>query len=501
MESDNKQRMQAYISARKEHPAWQLLASNTAPSVLSTLQGLFDERHDGVELESAIANLAEVLEAQTMASDLKVEGSDFTAEANKELRQWIRRGLVVERKGKIIATDALQKAFSFVDGLNNQLMTSTASHLSIVQREIENVDANLNPNSSSRISHIERKIRALEDELEAAKAGDFDVLEGEDAVESIREVYHLATSLTSDFRRVEDSYREADKKLRESIISERKNRGDIVDKLLDSHDQLLETAEGRVFHNFHQQLGRTIELEDMSERLKTILSHPDAPKALDQSQRQELRWLKTHLVDESEAVIKARARSERDVKGFLKAGLAAEHHRVGQLLQEILSVSIDVDWSSQAVRRSDSPISPVGISVSNLPVVERLRVKEVEVDETQELDLRDQYTDLNDLGADFWSSFDSLDRQTLLNETKTYLSTQEEGVPLSALANHFSPEHDLESIALWLSIAREAEIPFSSERESFDLVAGEGKSFQYKVPKVVLSAEAIQDIKIEDLEG
>ncbi|OUS03080.1 hypothetical protein A9Q81_08280 [Gammaproteobacteria bacterium 42_54_T18] len=501
MDTGNKRRMQSYISTRREHPAWQLLASRTAPSVLSALQGLFEERNDGIEIELAIATLSEVLKAQSLVSELEFAGDDYSAEANKELRQWIRKGLVVERKGKISATDSLQKAFNFVDSLSNQLMTSTASRLSTVQREIENLDSNLNPNPKSRVSHIERKIRALEEELEAVKAGKFKVLAGDEAVESIREVYHLASSLRADFRRVEDSYREADKQLRESIISERKNRGDVVDKLLDSHDQLLDTAEGRVFHNFHQQLSRTIELDDMSERLKTILLHPQARNALDKQQQLELRWLKTSLVDESEAVIKARARGERDVKGFLKAGLAAEHHKVGQLLQEILSVSVDVNWSSQAIRRDGSPIPPVAFACANIPLVERLRIKELEDMDAQELDLTAQHSGLEDMDADFWSSFDSLDRQALVDETRNYLKSKGRALPLSELASHFRPKHDLETITLWLSLAREADIPITTERENFELDVGEGKYLRYCVPKVSLSTEAIQGIDLEDFEG
>ncbi len=297
----------------------------------------------------------------------------------------------MERQGKIIATDALQKAFSFVEGLNKQLMTSTASRLSTVQREIENLESNLNPDPKNRTSHIKRKIKALEEELKAVEAGCFKILTGEDAAESIREVYHLASSLRADFRRVEDSYREADKQLRQSIISEQQNRGNVVDKLLDSHDQLLDTVEGRVFHNFHQQLSRTIELDDMSERLKTILQHSQSRLALDRQQQLELRWLKRYLVAESEAVIKARAHSERDVKGFLKTGLAAEHHRVGQLLQELLAVAVDVNWSSQSVRRSDSPVPPVAVACASVPLVERLRFKTLEDEEAQPLDLRSQF--------------------------------------------------------------------------------------------------------------
>jgi hypothetical protein len=58
-------------------------------------------------------------------------------------------------------------------------------------------------------------------------------LQGPEAVESIREVYTLASSLRADFRRVEDSWRQADRQLRQSIVSEHNHRGDIVDKLLD----------------------------------------------------------------------------------------------------------------------------------------------------------------------------------------------------------------------------------------------------------------------------
>ncbi|MEN1342134.1 DUF3375 family protein, partial [Pseudomonas aeruginosa] len=93
----------------------------------------------------------------------------------------------------------------------------------------------------------------------------------------IREVYNLATSLRADFRRVEDSWREADRALRQSIISEQSHRGEIVDRLLDGQDALLNTPEGRVFESFQQQLRQSAELEVMRERLRTILRHPAVP--------------------------------------------------------------------------------------------------------------------------------------------------------------------------------------------------------------------------------
>ncbi len=50
-------------------------------------------------------------------------------------------------------------------------MTSTASRLSVVQREIEGLESSLNPDPRSRTAHLRRKIVELERELAAAERG------------------------------------------------------------------------------------------------------------------------------------------------------------------------------------------------------------------------------------------------------------------------------------------------------------------------------------------
>ncbi|MBN0287468.1 DUF3375 family protein, partial [Pseudomonas aeruginosa] len=127
-------------------------------------------------------------------------------QAGRELREWIKRRLVVEREGRIYATDALESAIQFVDSLDSRIMTSTASRLSVVQREIENLETGLNPSPSGRIASLRRRIQDLEHELAQVEAGHVVVLDEAQAIEGIREVYNLATSLRADFRRVEDSW-------------------------------------------------------------------------------------------------------------------------------------------------------------------------------------------------------------------------------------------------------------------------------------------------------
>jgi len=495
MDISSKELCQSYIIARHQNPAWQLLAARRAPLVLSCLKSLFEQNQDGIAFEDAQQLLAEILAQH--ANEFDIENDDYPAIARKELRDWIKRGLVIERAGQLIATDALQQALHFIDGLNNRMMTSTASRLATVQREIENLELSLNPDQQSRTDHLKRKIQSLEEELIQVESGNIKIMEGTQAVEGIREVYNLALSLRADFRRVEDSYREADHKLRQSIISELHHRGEIVDKLLDGHEALLETVEGQVFHGFYDQLSHSVELDNMKQRLRNILKNPATETALNPQQQTDLRRLDTRLVKESSNVIRARARSERDVKGFLKTGLAAEHHRVGELLNEILDVALDFNWGSTVACRSPSPLPPIGITLAGLPLMERLRFKSVEQDGPQVLELSEQTMDLDELEDDFWQVFDTLDRQALFEETLELLTVTGQKMSIADLIAHLPPTHDLETLTLWLSMAREAEVPIHPERESVDIEDTMGQTLRFHVPKVELSAEPLKTIDWE----
>lgn len=498
VEESARQRTQKYISARSQHPAWQLLAARRAPLVLACLQTLFAQAHNGIAVEDALQALADMLLAHANEEAYDIDPDNTTKQAGRELRSWIKRGLVVEREGRLHATDALATAIQFVEGLDNRIMTSTASRLSVVQREIESLETSLNPNAASRIATLRRKIQALEYELSEAEQGKVPVFNEAQAIEGIREVFSLATSLRADFRRVEDSWREADKQLRQSIISEQYHRGEIVDRLLDGHDALLDTPEGRVFESFQQQLRQSTELDNMKERLRTILRHPAVFKALDRVQQRDLRWLVMRLVKESQAVFQARARSERDVKGFLKTGLAAEHHRVGSLLSEILNVALHMDWQRQAVRRQPTSLPPIAVAIAGLPVAERLRFKSLDNDVDSELDLTASRSDLAAIDDEFWAAFDGLDRDALVQETLALLANEGRPVSIGELAQRLPPSHDLETLALWLGMAREAGIAVTgSQFEEVELVDDERRRWRFRLPYAGLTHQDLKDIHWE----
>ena len=122
--------------------------------MLSCLQTLFEQSQNGIPFEETLQSLADLLTQHANQTDFEIGAEDRLVQARRELRDWIKRGLVVEREGRLYATDALEEALRFVGALDNRIMTSTASRLSVVQREIESVEASLNPDPKSRTGRM-----------------------------------------------------------------------------------------------------------------------------------------------------------------------------------------------------------------------------------------------------------------------------------------------------------------------------------------------------------
>ena len=66
-----------------------------------------------------VNNSARFSQHMRIILSMRLIRKDFRSVARKEIRDWIRKGLLVERGGLLLATDALQKAFRFVESIEN----------------------------------------------------------------------------------------------------------------------------------------------------------------------------------------------------------------------------------------------------------------------------------------------------------------------------------------------------------------------------------------------
>lgn len=505
--------VQAYDRLRHLHPAWRLLSARRAPLVAGCLKLLFAQRSERVRMTDAVELLAQMLAEHANQPDYGIDTTDYGRLARRELRQQIKAKLLVERDGELIATDALQQALRFLDRLEERIMSSTASRLATVQQQISDVSNRLNPEPEVRAARIRENIAELEAELERVERGEVEVLEGPDATEAIQEVFSLAMSLHDDFGQVEDSYRRADQELRVSIFRDQNHRGAVMDQLLEGHEALLETNEGRLFQAFFHQLSNSDELEKMNANLVEILNAPPARDALNRRQQMELRQLHRRLVAESNKVIRARGRAERDVRNYLRIGLGAEHTRVTRLLDDILEHALDLPWESQPFRRSDSPLPPIAPAVA-VPAPERIRLKDITEAEADDLDFRNQSVDLEEVDGEFWRALDGLDRRELARRTVEVVTDAGRSMTMAEVAAALPPSHDLETLSVWVEMCHQAGCHIGTtgypatadgredadgrvgndrreDHEVIDVETGDGTVVRFHTPVVVFEPDAL----------
>ena len=149
------------------------------------------------------------------------------------------------------------------------------------------------------------------------------------------------------------------------------------------------------------------------------------------------------------------------------------------------------------MRRKPSPFPPIAPPNGALPLIERLLFKAVDSGEQRELELNRRRADLDDVEENFWAAFDGLDRQELLNQAVAFLQQSRASTSIADLARELPPTHDLETIALWLSLAREADVPVGLEREAVNIATKEGMKLQFDVPKIELNAAAVTGLEWE----
>lgn len=203
------------------------------------------------------------------------------------------------------------------------------------------------------------------------------------------------------------------------------------------------------------------------------------------------------------------------MKGFIKTGLAAEHHRVGQLLNQLFEVAIqpELNWQSAKVRRQAVPLPPIAQDIAlTVPVISRLRFKEISDTSKAPLKLNTQAVPLAQMGEVFWEAMQTLDKQKLLKQTLSTLKDackdNPNGLLLSELNEYtqtkIDPKHDLETLLVWLGMARSAGIDsFQKDDKKSNTENGterirmtdeQGTTRIYELPKVRLTYDALSKV-------
>jgi hypothetical protein len=348
---------------RRQHPAWRLLRADNAALVISFLGQLFvTENVRSMPFSELASRLDDVLH------DLNTrlgEGA-FPREAEAYLDEWARPEAGWLRKyyptGSQVAhvdvTSDLQRAHSWIEGLQPRDFVGTESRLGVALKLLEEMTVGAETDPQLRLRDLERRRVELDRQIERARAGDIDVLDPTALRDRYQQFCAIAQGLLADFREVEENFRLLDRRLREKVATWSGTKAGLLDDVLGDRMSITESDQGRTFHAFYDFLLSPARQERFEELLLQVQAMEELGSPDPRMARVHHDWLEAG--ERTQATV--RLLSEQ-LRRFLDDRAWLEGRRVGELVRGIEGTALALRTHGEVALTMDLDDVRPGVSL------------------------------------------------------------------------------------------------------------------------------------------
>lgn len=326
-------------------PALRLLRSQNLPFVLDFFDRQFKQSgrisvpHSDM-LAALIAYQEDLEECYPGRFTAKAE-SYLTDWCSSETR-WLQRLLEAGRDEPVYQlTPHTEDVFVFLDRVLDQDLgfVGTESRLKIVIDTLADLVIGSSDDPEVRLKHLRSEHTRIQSEIEQIER---EGRVGKYQPAQIRERFATAVSLLrqlqSDFRAVEDSFRDITMQVQQRQVAGQETRGRILEFALDEEELLKQDDQGVSFYEFV----RLVLSPSQTDRLEQIIA--DVRRIPELTQQQEgletVRGMVTLLQSEAEKVMRTNQRLSTTLRRLLDARAHAERQRIAQLLRDIKGLAV-----------------------------------------------------------------------------------------------------------------------------------------------------------------
>jgi hypothetical protein len=266
-----------------------LLCAKNARLVLGFLYAAFKENNRHLIEETDLEFLLEKHLSEHTAGQLEDSeannpnaiGNASDSRARNYLKIWcgndcryLRRTFDEERGCYIYQlTHHGEKALQWLGELSTNASlghTTTESRFSRIFDELQNLARQTNENPRAREKELLAQRDKLDDEIQTIRAtGRVSTLDDIQVKDRLIDLNQMIEAFVSDFRAIEDRFKEQSAEIQSIHLEEQRSKGDIVAHVLDSDEHLRNSEQGRSYFGFREVFRSIESRERFSEALKT----------------------------------------------------------------------------------------------------------------------------------------------------------------------------------------------------------------------------------------
>jgi len=286
------------------------------------------------ELQSLLADYLYALERQGI--------NEYNKPPFDYLSRWAQQGYLrryYEAADEPIyeLSPATENALKWLEDLNKQQFVGTHSRLLQFFHLLKQI-VNTTSGPYDRIQQLQAERNKIDQEIEQIRLGNF----AKPSDTQLKEHYFLAEEtarrLLSDFRQVEENFRELDTQTRQTIVKSSLSKADLLDDVFEQQDHLWNTDQGKSFRAFWEFLMS----EQMQDELDSLLEKMnDIPAIQEIKKEQTVDRIKTNLVDAGDKVNRSNDGLIEQLRKFVEQKNLAESRHILHNIEAIESLLLE----------------------------------------------------------------------------------------------------------------------------------------------------------------
>jgi flagellar motility protein MotE (MotC chaperone) len=270
---------QTLESLRQNHPAWRLLASPHAPLIASFLYQVFVSANVRVmaqaDMVEALEDILFELRSQSTSNHYPKAAIDYLNDWAAPEKGWLRRFYRQDSdEVQFDLTPSTEKAITWLESLSERSFVGTESRLLTLFDLLRQLSEGSTEDPQIRLKKLQQRRDKIDEEIVQVLQGNITLLDDTAIKDRFMQFNQQARELLSDFREVEQNFRQLDRSVRERIAQWDGRKGELLETIMGERDAIADSDQGNSFQAFWDFLMSAERQEEFTQRLQQVMNLP-----------------------------------------------------------------------------------------------------------------------------------------------------------------------------------------------------------------------------------
>lgn len=471
-------------------PSVELLRLRNREMIIEFLTNTFSSEQNSISSDNIHIQLTDFLEFKQIENDEDTDINSFDTyeeKAKKYILQWTNKGFLtnyLDEHGEVFyeLSAHSSKTIDWLASLKKEEFVGTESKFNNILNQLKELVEFTNEDAEKRIQLLEEKKLEIEQQIQRIKIGeDVKVFEEFEIVPRFNQINQSAKELLTDFKEVEDNFKEITKEIYQKHADGSLTKSDILEFTFDALDELKNSQQGKSFYAFWSFILNP-ELQNSWEILTKELYKTLEEKSIPVNDP-FLKGMKRHLHNSGQRVYKANDKMAEKLSRIIRESETSKSEAIKTIIQEIKKQLVEISKTKKKPEISFELETDIEI---NIPFERKLTTKQSEtVTYTNKPIIADEDITSSEYLSKLFSQ-SNIDKALLRKRIKDILNKKSQTTLLEIVESYGGLEKGLPELFGYIGIAKDFKHIISSDKTQsimFDSINNK----QIQIPEIIFT--------------